>query len=72
MRRSIYQRADRDIAAFLVVLGITALMAQVANTMMYEGVPRSWVPGWISVALVIADGAWISWRLREYERLRGR
>lgn len=68
MRRSTSQQEERDVAAFLVVLGITALIANVANTMMYQGVPRSWVPGWISVALSLADIAWLNWRLREHER----
>lgn len=66
------QQEIRDVAACLVVLGISALIAQVANTMMYEGVPRSWVPGWLSCALALADIAWLNWRLREYDRQRGR
>lgn len=66
-------RADRealDLYAFLVVLGITALIARVANAMYYAGLPGAWVPGLIMCVLSCGSAAWLCWKLSGYGRNR--
>lgn len=74
MQRDLHQRADRDIAAFLVVLGIMALMCRVTNAMFYAGQPiaRQCVSLGAFLVLGAADFGWLCWRLGEYERIRDR
>jgi len=68
--RSPADRAVLDIAAFLVVLGIIALIGRVANAMYYAGLTGAWVPALIATVLSTGSFAWLCWRLSEYERIR--
>jgi hypothetical protein len=68
--RSQADREARDACAFLVVLGISGIIARVASVMYSEGLAGAWVPGLIACALPVVGIAWLYWRLSEYDRIR--